>query len=80
MILLWEVTATFREVKDEVMGKLRGGTVQSFLQVKTQPCCVFKSMQSKVTRESGNIESLGAESLTLLDRCVFVFVSGRLCL
>lgn len=37
-------------------------------------------MQSKVTRESENIESLGAESLTLLDRCVFVFVSGRLCL
>lgn len=40
----------------------------------------LKSMQSKVTREPENIESLGAESLTLLDRCVFVFVSGRLCL
>lgn len=60
--------------------KLRSGTLQSFLRVKSLPCCVFKSMQSKATRESENMESLGAESLTLLDRCVFVFVSGRLCL
>lgn len=81
LTLLGGIAATLRKVKDKVTNRLKkSGTLQSFLRVKSQPCCVFKSMQNKVTRESENIESLGAESLTLLDRCVFVFVSGRLCL